>query len=452
MKNKMRALSENWRQLTPDKKREIRFNRLKDSTKQIKFVSSEAKQHYILSLKRLIDVFNVREPDRVPVSVVPGVIPLFQDGIDYNVALHDPQKALSASLKFNAGYAKILDTFSMPFLIPANALEKLDYRLYSWPGYGTPSNGTGIQFVEGEYMTADEYDALINNPSDFWMRTYLPRIFGVFEPFRNERSLSDIIEFPVQLMSLAKPEIRDSLRKFIEAGEEYEKYLKVNEEFNQKARANGFPVLLPVNGYTKAPFDAFGDTLRGTAGIMKDIFRQPDKLLEALDKMADLEIESVLNSPDVVSGVKLFFALHKGADGWMSQKQFDTFYWPSLKKVMNACIDEGFLLTLFVEGSYNSRLENFLDFPQGSLHLWFDQTDIVRAKKILGDRFCIEGNIPSSLLVTGSPQDVKQYCRKLIKECGSGGGYILGCGASIANPKLENLVAMVEAAKEYGVY
>ena len=119
---------------------------------------------------------------------------------------------------------------------------------------------------------------------------------------------------------------------------------------------------------------------------------------------------------------------------------------------MEACINEGFHPTLFVEGSYDSRLETFLQLPKGSIHLWFDQTDIVRAKKILGDRFSIEGNIPSSLLVTGNPQDVKEHCRKLIEVCGAGGGYILGCGASIDNPKLENLVAMVEAAKEYGVY
>ena len=452
MKKNLPALSENWYRLTPQEKRQARYDRLRETAKNINFINSGAKQHYVSTVQRLINVFNVREPDRVPVSVVPGMIPLLQDGIDYDIALHTPQKALSASLKFNAKYSGILDSFSFPFLIAANALEKLNYKLYSWPGYGLPSNGTGIQFVEGEYMKEDEYDTFLNNPSDFWMRTYLPRIFGVFEPLRNVSSLSDIIEFPIQLAILAKPEIRNSLKKLIEAGEDWETYLKVNQEFSTKSRENGFPALSPVNGYTKAPFDAFGDTLRGTMAIMKDMFRQPDKLLEALDKMAELEIESVLNAADDANNIKIFFALHKGADGWMSQKQFDTFYWPPLKKVMNACIDEGFLLNLFVEGAYNSRLEYFLDFPKGSLHLWFDQTDIFKAKNTLGEKFCIEGNIPSSLLVTGTPYDVKEHCRKLIEVCGAGGGYILGCGAAIANPKLENLVAMVEAANEYGVY
>ena len=448
----MPALSENWDQLTPEQKRELRFNFVRDSVNNINFINPEAREHYVKSLQRLIDVFQVRVPDRVPVSVVPGVIPLYQDGIDYNIALHDPQRALSASLKFNARYSGILDTFSFPFIIPANPLEKLGYRLYSWPGYGLPETSTGIQFVEGEYMMADEYDDFILNPSDFWMRTYLPRTFGVFEPFRNVSSLSDMVEFPIQLIHLTNPDIRTALRTLADAGEEFEKYKEVNEEFGRQAAENGFPMFPSVNGYTKAPFDAFGDNLRGTLGLMKDMYRQPQKLLQALDVMADLEIKSVLSSPDAPKGLKLFFALHKGADGWMSQKQFDTFYWPSLKKVMDACINEGFLLTLFVEGSYNSRLERFLEFPKGSLHLWFDQTDIFRAKKMLGDRFCIEGNIPSSLLVTGSPDSVKEHCRKLIEVCGVGGGYILGCGASIENPKLENLVAMVEAAREFGTY
>ena len=30
----------------------------------------------------------------------------------------------------------------------------------------------------------------------------------------------------------------------------------------------------------------------------------------------------------------VFIPLHKGADGFMSNEQFEKFYWPSLKKVM----------------------------------------------------------------------------------------------------------------------
>jgi uroporphyrinogen-III decarboxylase len=201
-----------------------------------------------------------------------------------------------------------------------------------------------------------------------------------------------------------------------------------------------------------APFDAIGDTLRGTKGIMMDMFRNKGKLLEAIDVMTELIIHSLLHNPMISRAVTVVFPLHKGADGWMSKQQYETFYWPSLKKVMDALIEEGIICLMFAEGGYNTRLDTLTDFPRGSVVWWFDQTDMVKAKKVLGDKFCIQGNVPSSLLVTGTPEDVKECCRKLIEQCGKGGGYILGAGCVPDSPKLENLRAMVAAVNEYGVY
>ncbi|OGO07034.1 MAG: hypothetical protein A2Y92_02855 [Chloroflexi bacterium RBG_13_57_8] len=77
---------------------------------------------------------------------------------------------------------------------------------------------------------------------------------------------------------------------------------------------------------------------------------------------------------------------------------------------------------------------------------------MARAKDILGGTACIAGNVPSSLILTGTPADVKAYCRKLIELCGRGGGYILTGGAVIDKADPANLRAMMEASKEYGGY
>ena len=215
--------------------------------------------------------------------------------------------------------------------------------------------------------------------------------------------------------------------------------------------AHGFPSMMGVLNF--APFDAIGDTLRGTKGVMMDMFRNSDKLLKAIDIMTDIIIHSILHNPLVYNAVTVGFPLHKGADGWMSQKQYEKFYWPSLKKVMNALINEGLICELFAEGSYNTRLEIVRDdFPQGSVVWWFDQTDMALAKKVLGDKFTIQGNVPSSLMLTGSPEEVKAYCRNLIETCSKDGGYIMAAGCIAENPKLENLQAMMAAIREYGVY
>ncbi len=215
--------------------------------------------------------------------------------------------------------------------------------------------------------------------------------------------------------------------------------------------AHGYPSMMRALNF--APFDAIGDTLRGTKSIMMDMFRNGDKLLKAIDIMTDIIIYSILHNPIITRAVTVGFPLHKGADGWMSPKQYEKFYWPSLKKVMDALINEGLICVMFAEGSYNTRLEIIKDdFPKGSVVWWFDQTDMALAKKVMGDKFAIQGNVPSSLMVTGSPADVKACCRKLIETCGGGGGYIMAAGCVAENPKLENLQAMMAAIREYGVY
>ena len=77
---------------------------------------------------------------------------------------------------------------------------------------------------------------------------------------------------------------------------------------------------------------------------------------------------------------------------------------------------------------------------------------MARAKEILGDVACISGNVSSSLLITGTTEQVKEKCRELIDTCAPGGGYIMANGAAIDEVNPENLKTMIDFTKEYGVY
>jgi len=81
-----------------------------------------------------------------------------------------------------------------------------------------------------------------------------------------------------------------------------------------------------------------------------------------------------------------------------------------------------------------------------------DQSDMAKAKKTLGKVACMYGNVPSALLALGTPQKVKDYVKKCIDVAGKGGGYILSNGAFFDQAKAENVKAMVDFAKEYGIY
>ena len=81
-----------------------------------------------------------------------------------------------------------------------------------------------------------------------------------------------------------------------------------------------------------APFDFIGDSLRGTQGVILDMYRQPDKLLAAIDLITPIVIKHGIDTCNTTGGVMVHFPLHKGDDTFMSDKQFEKFYWPSLKK------------------------------------------------------------------------------------------------------------------------
>jgi hypothetical protein len=437
-----------WADLTPVEKREQRYQWWLSA--DIKFSSPEAEKKYKERAQRFIAAYRVEKPDRVPVSLPLGNWPAYIAGTDLYTVMHDFDKLKQAWRKFYDEFET--DTAITPgMVLPPKVYSILGYKLYSWPGHGLPQNATGIQFVEGEYMMEDEYDLLIKNPSDFWMRVYVPRIFTAFESWKFLSPFTSIIEAPAGwFMPFMRPELQASAQALIDVGKELAVWTKMIGEFTQWAQASGYPATRMA--FAKAPFDTIGDTLRGTKGIVRDMYKRPAQLMEAIDVVTDFTIRQTIDMANSSKALSVMFPLHKGADGFMSPKQFDTFYWPSLKKVVEALVKEGLKPELFAEGTYTSRLESVNEFPKGAVSWLFDKTDMAAAKKILGSTCCISGNVPSSLMVTGGPKEVKEYCRKLIEVCAPGGGFVLAGGAHVDRGNPDNLRAMMEAAKEYGKY
>ena len=439
-----------WSEMTPYEKRQERY-RAWLAADGFEFDSPEAAKKYRERVQRFIDAFNVEEPDRVPVSLPVGSMPVNLYGTDYYTCSYDYEKAAEVFDRFNEHFQDADDLPGPGSVVPARVYDILDLKLYSWPGHGLPRNTGSAQFNEGEYMFPEEYDLLINNPSDFWMRRFLPRIFGALQPLESLNSLTTIFESPWHYFAaFGNPEMQQALDTMKEAGDEVMKFLKVVGEFGRKTKAAGFPSTL--GGMAKAPFDMIGDTLRGTKGIIMDMRRRPEKLLEALDIVTEFTIRQTLESTRHSGGVQVMFPLHKGADGWMSDKQFQTFYWPYLKKVVDALIEEGLLVYLFAEGAYETRLDSVNECPKGAVSWLFDRTDMGKAKKALGDKCCIAGNVPTSLVITGTQQQVTDYCRNLIETCAPGGGFVLTGGAMADAGDWPNIRAMLDAALKYGVY
>jgi len=442
-------MEKTWAELSPEEKREQRFARWL-SPPGVTFASPQAEKLYKERVTRFIKAFTLQIPDRVPCMLPTGFYAAAYAGTNLGTVMYDYEEMKRAWRKtlhdFNG------DAFVPPALVPPGpSLEAIDYRLYKWPGHGLARTTLSYQAVEGEWMKPDEYDALIRDPSDFWLRTYLPRVFGAFKAFKQLPPWTTFEEIPsTGFLAFGNPEVQAGFNAIMQAGTESLKWFGAVAEIMSEALAMGFPSTM--SGLAKAPFDTLGDTLRGTQGVMMDMFQRSQKMHEAMERIAPIAIKGALDAVANAAAPIIIMPLHKGADTFMSTRQYETFYWPTFKKVVMAMVNEGVFPILFAEGSYNHRLDIIGDFPKGSVAWYFDQTDIFKAKEKIGHKLCIMGNVPTSLIMTGTPQQVKEHCRKLIEVCGEGGGYVLAGGANVDEGDPENLRAMMAAVEEYGVY
>jgi hypothetical protein len=402
--------------------------------------------------QRVMDAIRLQPTDRVPVVCDMGFFVAKYAGIPCSAAYYDADAWLAA-------YRKTLEDFQpdMAFTRPpasGKGLELLDPKHMRWPGYGV-NPYHGMQAIEIDAMQDDEYDLFMKSPADYMIRRRLPRLDGSLEflsmlPEFSSTSWIDPWAAQNLAMFVTEPKVEAGIKRLQDAGREFRKLMPKMEEFERILLDYGIPQL--YQGAAMPPYDVVSHSIRGMKNTMMDMYRRPDKLLELCDFLLQKTLEKPMPPPNEYGNTRIFMTNTRGSDDFISTKQFETFYWPTFKKLVMALIDRGTTPCIFFEGNFTSRLEFLLEFPKGKLLVRLDTTDIFKAKEILGGHLCIEGNVPSSLLQVGSVQEVKDYCRKLIDVVGKGGGYILGPRSATDEVKPENLKAMIEFTKEYGRY
>jgi len=422
------------------------------SAEGIEFASEEKKIAYQERTQIVTDAFRLSTGiKRVPIMPLTTFAPTMMAGKSGYDAMYKPEVAGQAYLDFCNIYEP--DTAgAAPMLMYGPALETLKYVLYKWPGHGVAEH-LSYQFHEKEYMKADEYDHLISDPTDFWLRSWMPKTHEALAPLATMPPVYGTMELPMAgpwLTALGTPPVQEALKALMDAGKQCFDWINVLGPYLGQIAAAGFP--FGAGGATKAPFDVLSDSFRGTTQLMMDLYRRPEKILEAVDRLVKPMIETGVSGAKANGNPIVFIPLHKGADGFMSDEQFKKFYWPTLKAVMYGLAEAGCVPACFVEGGYNQRLEYLAETSDIRSFYLFDRTDMAEAKKVLGGKVSFGGGFPVSLILTGTPEMVKQETKKLIETAAGDGGYILSIGCALDEGKHDTLKAFVDAGKEFGVY
>ena len=416
-------------------------------------MTAEAKtpEHlYFEREKRVMDAITLKKPDRVPVwGGVPGLFPSQHLGISREEQMMDVDKSLEGSFQ-----AALYFEPDMVEMMPAlgSVLAPLDYKQLRWAGRGLPP-GSGWQFLEIDCMKPEEYDELIYDPSDFIIRKYWPRAYGKLAAFANLLPLREAQGYfaaPFAFLPFGTPEGLEALDALREAGQAALRSVTATLGHGRRLKEGGFP--MAWTGATRPPFDLVGDFLRGRKGIMLDMYREPEKLALACEKLLPMAVEMGVRGARMSSNPRVFIAVHGGVEGFMSNDQYRRFFWPTFRELMVRFVDEGLHPFVLVEGRSDSRLEIMADVPVGKVCYWFDHVDMVKAKEVLGDVACLAGNVPLALLTVGTTDQVRSYCKELIDTVGRDGGFILGPSGQTDDVKVENVKTMIDFTKEYGAY
>jgi uroporphyrinogen-III decarboxylase len=248
------------------------------------------------------------------------------------------------------------------------------------------------------------------------------------------------------------PELVDACKGIYKASREIGRVWDARTLLVNEMQALGYPGIYQMGGGGGSPFESLADNYRGLRGIMLDMYQRPDKLLAAIEKLNEISRRNPMRMKPFGGNNLAWSALLRGADNFMSNKNFEKFYWPYIKTGIENSINMGFTPIILWEGDCTSRLEYLLDLPKGKIIHRFDRTDIFRAKEILGGHSCIAGGISAPMLATGSVQDVKDQCKKLIDTVGKNGGFILSHSCQMDNLRAENMKEMIDFTREYGVY
>jgi hypothetical protein len=373
--------------------------------------------------KRVRDVTELREPDRVPLSV--NADPANYTKIQRSAAYYDPIGWKRATREITVEFEPDVCNAGLP--TSGMALEILGVTNRLWPGGPLPPNYE-YQIEEKEFMKADEYDIFLNDPTDFMIRYFMPRMYTSMAPLAKLPPMGTILSgFETVIPMFNTPEFKKVGKALAKASKEMAEFRKtIGDAYGELAEL-GFPPFsqLGIGGVGGAPFDTVSSYLRGMKGSMMDMFRQPDKLIKACDLILNRRIANA--KPATVeqrkNPLRVGMPLWRGDKVFMSEKQFEKFYWPGLKRALQAVIDLGYVPIPFFEAEFGDRLERLLELPKGKIIASVEEVDAVKARDILKGHTCVLTRGPFSL-EKSTPKEVADFYKGAFDRYGKGGGLI----------------------------
>jgi uroporphyrinogen-III decarboxylase len=354
---------------------------------------------------RLVKAIKLDSADRVPVMLNYDSYAARQLGMSIAKFIEHPDIAGDAMLEALERLGDV-DGANFPTFTP-HVQPPMWLSRSKLPGRDLPDDHLW-QIDEKELMQPEDYDRIVDEGWEAWYGRYL------------QEKLSDYLE----LAGAFGPAIARMIPLY---------------------HAKGYPVF--CLGLATIPFEYLcgGRSMRE---FMLDLHRRPDKVQAAMDEMMPSLLEGAKQQAQTAAPLSMWVGGWRSASEFLSPRLWDRFVWPYFRQMVQVVAENGAVPWLHFDANWNRDLARLRELPQATCALALDsKTDIFKAKEVLGDHMCLVGDVPPRMLSLGTPDEVAEYSKRLIKEIGPS-GFILSQGCVLPpDAKYENVKAMVDAVQ-----
>jgi hypothetical protein len=211
------------------------------------------------------------------------------------------------------------------------------------------------------------------------------------------------------------------------------------------------PTVFNYNAVALMPFETLHSNLRGIKEISLDIRRHGKAIQELTDVMFATETYPAISAALETDTSSYVCDTYTALLGYaiLSYKQFEMFYWPHLKKIIDLVVKKNKTLFIFCESTMLRFVDFFKEIPSGHVVLHLEEDDIFEIRKLLPN-VCVAGGMNSTTLGYGTVKECVDYAKHLIDDLGD--GYIFTQNKMMSfrsDCKRENLIAVNDFVRNY---
>jgi uroporphyrinogen decarboxylase len=218
---------------------------------------------------------------------------------------------------------------------------------------------------------------------------------------------------------------------------------------NEKAKT------VPIMGFVYGPLGILS-MMRGAENLFRDCYKAK---------------EAVIHAEEVITGVLVDYIKAIGKTGAhaivldtlfasqtiMNKKMWKEIEGPFTTRLADATREAGMMVMVHNCGNgiyFDVQIEAMQPVAISFAYKTDDSKDFADMKAKWGKKTTFCGYVsPAQYAFLGTPEDMKQECKRQIEELGKDGGFILATGCEFPpNGSLMNAIAMMEAAELYGKY